>query len=215
MRSNTTAALGRIGLVVALLLAVACGNEPGKKEIKALGPLPDGSVYQAEATFTDQHGQETKWGSFRGKPVVAAMVFTNCQFACPAITQDIKSIQQRTEGDAQPVQFLLISFDTQRDTAETLQEFAEEMELDENWTLLHGSEADVRQLSMLLDVSYKDVGGGLFSHDNVITLLNANGEIVARSEGLGNENDDLLKKLKALCNPIIKPKKLNIQNCMD
>ncbi len=196
MKNWYTALLG-----IAFTLCISgCNSNAGRNEKPAdLGPLPDNSIYQVDATFTNQHGAEVQLSSFRGKPVVAAMVFTNCDFACPMITQDIKNLQSRlTKKEQEDVEFLLISFDTKRDTAATLQSFTREMDLDERWTLLHGNEEDVRQLSMLLDIRYKDVGNGLFSHDNVIHLLNRNGEIVARSEGLGKENEALLQKIRKL-----------------
>lgn len=185
--------------VIAICISSCSYHTDGNAKPADLGPLPDNSIYQLDAAFTTQHGEEVQWSSFRGKPVVVAMVFTNCEFACPMITQDIKKLQSKLPEEKQEnVEFLLISFDTKRDTAATLQSFAREMDLDERWTLLHGSVEDVRQMSMLLDVRYKDVGNGLFSHDNVIHLLNANGEIVARSEGLGKEINNLLEKIKHL-----------------
>ena len=39
---------------------------------------------------------------------------------------------------------------------------------------------------------------GTFSHSNLISLLNAKGEIVYRLEGLGQNPDALIEKLKSL-----------------
>jgi nitrite reductase (NO-forming) len=52
------------------------------------------------------------------------------------------------------------------------------------WVLLHGDAGDVRELAMLLGVRYKEDARGQFAHSNLITVLNAGGEIAFQREGL-------------------------------
>jgi cytochrome oxidase Cu insertion factor (SCO1/SenC/PrrC family) len=47
----------------------------------------------------------------------------------------------------------------------------------ERWTLLRGGADDVRELAALLGVNYAEDARGQFAHSNLITLLNADGEI--------------------------------------
>lgn len=191
-------------LIISLTWA-GCGTDDSsvttsKDTTEDFGPLPENSIYNLEGTFTTQHGEEVTLGDLRGAPVVMAMVFTNCDFACPTITQEMKGIRSELESDLQEeVQFLLVSFDVARDTSEQLMEFSRKMDLGDNWTLLHGNEQDVRQLSMLLNTHYKSIRGGtLFSHDNVITVLDRNGEIVMRDEGLGQGHEEVVQRIHEL-----------------
>ena len=48
----------------------------------------------------------------------------------------------------------------------------------ESWTLLHGEPDDVLELAALLGLKFKEDANGQFAHSNVITILNAQGEIV-------------------------------------
>ncbi|MGZ5283842.1 MAG: SCO family protein, partial [Bacteroidia bacterium] len=160
---------------------------------------PKGSVYDMDMTFTNQLGETVKWESLKGKVQVIAMVFTNCEYACPLITEDIKNIEKMLEPEAaNNVQFTLISFDVKNDTTERLLAYYKEKNLNKNWLLLRGSEENVQIVSALLDVKYKPMESGNFSHENVITVIDANGEIVLQREGLEKSPDDVANKIKSL-----------------
>jgi protein SCO1/2 len=53
-----------------------------------------------------------------------------------------------------------------------------------NWVLLRGAPGDIRELAALLGVSYKQDAIGQFSHTNLITILNPEGEIIHQRAGL-------------------------------
>ncbi len=98
--------------------------------------------------------------------------------------------------------FLLISFDSERDTPAALKVYRAKRELsNQNWTLLRGEPDDVRELAALLGVIYKRDANGDFAHSNVITLLNAEGEIVFQQPGLNLPADEIISKLKTLSSP--------------
>src|ERR1051325_9295583 len=75
------------------------------------------------------------------------------------------------------VGFLLVSFDTERDTPAALKNYRAQHGLAANWTLLHGEADDVLDLAALLGVKFKKDAQGQFMHSNIITVLNADGEI--------------------------------------
>ena len=88
--------------------------------------------------------------------------------------------------DRDRVRFLLVSFDSERDTPAVLREFAQKNELDlSRWTLLTGSEPDVRELAAVLGVKYKRSQQIGFSHSNLITVLDTEGRVIHRQSGLG------------------------------
>ena len=75
--------------------------------------------------------------------------------------------------------------DRERDTPAELAAFREKRQLArERWTLLRGGADDVRELAALLGVNYAEDARGQFAHTNLITLLNADGEIAFQHAGL-------------------------------
>lgn len=161
--------------------------------------IADESLYQLGGEWRTQDGDTLQLSKLKGKIPVVSMIFTRCTFACPRIVADIKRIEKQVPADKKDqVVFVLVSFDSERDSPEKLKAFAKEMKLDDKWILLHGNPEEVRELSMLLDVKYKKQPDGSFSHSNVITLLDQNGSIAAHVEGLGTDPQALVSTLKEL-----------------
>jgi protein SCO1/2 len=149
------------------------------------------SIYPVGGNWENSEGKPFRLIELKGKIEVIAMVFTRCQYACPRIVGDIKTIESELSANVKSqVGFVLVSFDSKRDTSARLSEYAKEMGLGSEWTLLHGDEESVRNLSMVLDVKYEKHPDGGFTHGNVITVLDTNGTVIYRQEGL-EENDSL------------------------
>jgi protein SCO1/2 len=154
------------------------------------------SIYQSEVTFTDDTGKAVALGSLRGRPVVLDMFFASCGYACPLTVTDMLAIQERLPAElrSQAV-FVLVSFDTVRDTTEVLAKYRAQRGLDGQWIVLRGDDDAVRELAALLGVKYKQEADGMFSHSNVITLLNREGEIVHQRQGLKGGLDEAVAAL--------------------
>jgi protein SCO1/2 len=90
---------------------------------------------------------------------------------------------------------LLISFDPERDTPAALHEIAETRHIDTTrWTLAHADAATVRTIAALLNVQYRQLPSGEFSHSTQIALLSPQGEIQASTATLGHADPELLKR---------------------
>lgn len=167
--------------------------EPGK-------PLADGSIYQLESTWTSDVGREIRLGVLRGKPQVVTMFFATCEYACPILLHDMKRIEAALPEELRDkVGFVLITFDSERDTVDVLHAYRERQELsNRNWTLLRGEPEDVRELAALLGISYRRDARGQFAHSNIITLLDREGEIVRQLPGLNQAPDTAVAVLKTL-----------------
>jgi protein SCO1/2 len=77
-----------------------------------------------------------------------------------------------------------VSLDPARDDVERLAGYAAERALDPSrWTLLTGSDADVRDLAATLDVRYRRVTPEDLAHSNLITLLDGEGRVVRQASG--------------------------------
>jgi protein SCO1/2 len=198
-------------LMLALTAATALGatNEiagilpPCCRPIAAQTNYTDKSLYQLESVWTSDANRKVKLGVLRGKPQVMAMFFASCQFTCPLTVSDMKNIEAALPENLRTnVGFMLVSFDSARDTPAALKAYRAKRELsNQNWTLLYGEPDDVRELAALLGVIYRKDANGDFAHSNVITILNAEGEIVFQQPGINLPPDEIVAKLKSLSQP--------------
>ena len=164
------------------------------EKVAAAKPVSDRSIYQLGATWTNDAGKPVTLVSLRGKPVIVAMFFAQCEYACPVLVHDIKRLQAALpETLREQTQLVLVTFDTERDTPAALRAFRERMSLDERWTLLRSESEAVQELAMLLGVKFKKDARGQFAHSNLLTLMNAEGEIVHRHGGLNGDISEAAK----------------------
>jgi protein SCO1 len=177
------------GLLLAsatLRAADACGGCAEAPAAAAATALSGRSVYQLDATWTDDRGQSFKLAELRGRPVVMAMFFTSCGYACPRIVSDMTRIQAALPPAVRSqARFVLVSFDHDRDTVPVLHAYREQHGLEAaSWVLLRGAPDDIRELAAVLGVKYEQGAGGMFNHSNLITILNPEGEIIHQRAGL-------------------------------
>lgn len=194
-------------LVVALMTFMACRNadQPGDQadaghqmgtdhaghvmdmEPASEGSFSDGSLYQVGSQWVTQDGDTIQVGDLGGRFVFIALTYTSCEFSCPLIVADMqRMLKQVPANDQSRVQMVLLSLDPERDTPETMKAFTAQKGLaPEAWTLLSGDADDVMEMAALLGVRYKKMPDGEFSHSNIITLLNPDGEVVHQQNGLG------------------------------
>jgi protein SCO1/2 len=163
-------------------------------------PPTSASVYNLESKWTSQDGAEFRLGALYGEPVVAAMGYTSCKDMCPAIVADMMWIEKHLPpAAAGRVRFAFFSIDSAVDTPAKLKTYADEHGFDPaRWTLFHGDDDAVRELAAALGVGYRPDGLGGFDHAAVISLLDANGEIVFQQRGTQASSDELLARLKGL-----------------
>ena len=175
-----------------LSAAVGWAADPVKpccaEDAKGAGPVAptsNRSVYQIDSTWTDDAGRPASLASLQGRPVVLAMFFTNCEFACPIIVSNMLRIQEALPPESRAkARFVLVSFDSDRDSPAALRLYRNRMRLGPAWVLLHGQPDDVRELAMVLGVKYAKDNRGQFAHSNLITVLNSAGEIEFQLAGL-------------------------------
>lgn len=169
-----------------------------KTNVAPVGTISSQSIYQLTDTFQTQENRNLTLSSFAGKPTIVGMIFTNCTYACPRLTADIKDIEEKFKEENGKINFLLVSFDSKRDGPAQLKEFAEKSGLDANWTLLHGSEEAVRTLSVLLNVQFEKDAEGNFSHSNIISVLDKGGILRFQKEGLNADQSETIANIQEL-----------------
>jgi protein SCO1 len=169
------------------------------KELKPSKPISDTSLYQLDSTWTTDQGKEIKLASLAGRPQVVTMFFANCVAACPILAHDMRKIEDALpENIRTNVGFVLISFDTERDTPQALAKFRRARRIPESWTLLTAKPDDILELAALLGVKFKKDAVEQFSHSNLITILNEKGEITFQQIGLNRNPTDAVTALTTL-----------------
>ncbi len=160
----------------------------------------DKSLYQVDSKWTTDAGKPIKLDDLAGKPQVVLMFFSRCTSACPILMNDLKRISAAlTPAQRAKVGFTMVSFDTEHDTPAALSEYRHAWDLPtDNWTLLSGKPDDVLELAALLGVKYKQDANGQFAHSNVISVLNAKGEIIHQQTGLNEDVDETVQTLVKL-----------------
>jgi protein SCO1/2 len=162
--------------------------------ISAAAVRSDRSLYQVESNWIDDRGEAVRLQAFQGHPVIVAMFFAQCEYACPLIVSDIQRTLAALPPEARAkTRVLLVTFDPARDTPAALEAYRKRAALDSAWTLVRGEAGAVQELAMLLGVRYKQDARGQFSHSNLITVLNRGGEISYQRAGLQGDVSELAK----------------------
>jgi protein SCO1/2 len=159
------------------------------------------SLYQTDSEWTTDAGKRIKLTALSGKPQVIIMFFARCQSACPMLVSDMKQIESALPSSLRGrVGFTLVSFDSDHDTTAALKAYRKLRNLNKHWTLLSGTPNSIQELAALLGMRYQQVGATGFTHSNLITILNAHGEIVYQQAGLMQDADAAIKALEKLPN---------------
>ncbi len=165
-------------------------------------PLAERSIYQLDAVWTDDAEKVATLAGLRGRPVVLAMFYSNCEYACPLLVGDMVRLRAALPAEMQEqIQFVMVSFDVTRDTPVALKAYRDRVSLNPAWRLWHGNADAVQDLAMLLGVKYKQDEKGQFAHSNMLTILDAQGVIAHQRIGLGGEVREAAEVLAKLMSP--------------
>lgn len=126
------------------------------------------------------------------------MIYTSCKAACPRLVADMRNIEKKIPKElSDKVQYIMVSIDPEVDTPERLKAFAKENQMDnEKWLFLRSNDEQTREFSAVLAVNYKRISPMDFSHSNIISVFNAEGELAFQQEGLEVNNDNTVSKIK-------------------
>jgi protein SCO1/2 len=162
----------------------------------------ENSLYQLNSKWKNQFNNNVELKDLKGKINVISMIFANCSYACPILVNDMRKIESAlSKNELRNVQFTLISIDPERDTPKRLKQFAEDQNLNlARWKLLTGSRSDIDDFAVLLGFRYKKENDGSYSHSNIITLLDEEGEIIHQHVGLNEDVTETISLIKEKVN---------------
>ena len=158
------------------------------------------SIYQVESKWVNQNNQKFALSGLKGRAQIITMGYTHCQYVCPRLIADMlqvkSAIMKRGISD---VGFVFVSIDHERDKPEVLLQYSKKMNLDlVKWNLLHGDKDEILELAALLNVRFKKHANGDYSHSNIITVLNEEGEIIHQLVGLNQGLDELINSIEQI-----------------
>ncbi len=162
--------------------------------------ISEESIFNLTSTWYTEEGEDIQLKALKGKTLVMVMIYTSCKAACPRLVADMRSIEAKLpDNNIKNLQFVLISIDPETDTPERLKAFAIENAMDgEQWTFLQGTESGIREFANVLSVKYKEISPIDFSHSNIISVFNAEGELKHQQEGLGVNNKETIDAILEL-----------------
>ena len=188
----------RLGTIVLMIATLALGDAAMAAPALPGGPLPGDSIYQLDIPLTNQDARASKLAELRGSPVLIAMFYTSCKYVCPLIVDSMRNVDKGlTPEERSHLRVVLVSFDPEHDTPQALKAVAVERHLDlPRWSLDRTDAESVRKLAAVLGVQYRAIENGDFNHSTVISLLDKEGRIAARSSRTGEADPELLAATK-------------------
>lgn len=186
-------------MLIMLLTALAFVNQSNAQHgdqnhnpMEAKEVNEEHSLYHLDAVWTDHRQKPLQLSDFQGQPVVVTMFYGNCTQVCPILIRDANRVYSTVNKSLRnQVKVLAITFDPDNDTPEALRAYAIDRKLDiPGWHFVTGPASSIRELAMMLGVQYTKKGDGHFAHSNLVTVLDGEGKIVRRLEGLNQPVDD-------------------------
>ena len=170
----------------AILLFSCNENKASQKEEKALSE----SIFLLDSKWQNQDAKELELKDLKGKNIVMVMIFTSCKTACPILVSDMQKIAKKITADKlKETTMVLVSIDPENDTPEVLKQYGKQHKMEgEPWLFLRSDKESVRELANVLAVKYKKISPIVFSHSNIITVFNKNGEMIDQTEGTVNSD---------------------------
>ena len=117
--------------------------------------------YFTNLELINQDGETVRFFDdvLKDKVVVINFIFTNCEGACPLITQKLTLVRDRMEGQiGDPLRFISLSLDPARDTPAAMKEFAKSHHADhDGWVFLTGKPENLERIIKKLGQYTEDV----------------------------------------------------------
>lgn len=143
------------------------------------------------------------------RPAFLTFVFTHCSSVCPVLVSTLRQIQiHGVQNDyADEVAFYPITFDPERDTAERLRAFADEMNVDRsvgNWHFLRpdgkarAREVVDEEFGVAFQRNSETAENYMFTHIGLVLLVNAEGYVERAYRGQSPDEDRLLSDLRTV-----------------
>lgn len=158
--------------------------------------------------LVDQNGEQIRFPDYlRGKPVLMGFVYTYCPDICSFITANLYDVWSEM-GEPDDVEFVIVTFDPQRDTPEVLRDYAAGFGMDRPpFRFLTGPEEEIEammeRVGVRSNVSYtsESEDGEEFyflNHTDKVLLIDSDGRLVYEYGGSMTPTDIFREDLEKL-----------------
>ncbi len=134
--------LPRLLITLAAAVLPALGGLTAQAQEPAAAEEDRARSYFTNLELVNQDGQTVQFFDdvMKDKVVVINFIFTNCKGACPLMTHKLTLVRDKLEGYVgEPLQFVSLSLDPERDTPAAMKEFAKTHNADhDGWVFLTG-----------------------------------------------------------------------------
>ena len=187
-------------LLISIIIFTGCGRKFDRNDLLGKKNFPLISQDSTNINFPQD---------FKGKPFLLGFIFTNCPDVCPLTSHNFQLVQEEAKNEGiKEVNFVLISFDPDRDKPWVLKEYAGLRNIDEsNFKLLTGDKDTIKALMKKMQVvaipgdTSKTTDGDLiyfFIHTDRAFLIDKNNRIRTEYRGSKLDISQAVKDLKAL-----------------
>jgi protein SCO1 len=161
--------------------------------------------YYGEFPNTELQTIEGETYSFKestDKVRLVEFLFLNCPDVCPTTTVKMQWLQEKLKEEGlfgDKVEFIMITFDPERDTVERLEEYAKNMNLDRSgWVIIRDEEEKIKEVTGALNYFVQEQGDFII-HTTKTYLVDEEGNIRAQL-GMGEDfnEEEALKQIKTL-----------------
>jgi len=154
-------------------------------------------------TLPSADGEQVSMEESLGKVKLVYFFFGNCPDVCPPTSHMLSRVQDRLaeEGVFGKDAFIYqITIDPERDTPENLLKYANNMGADLNgWKFLRGTVEETKTVADGYNLFYmKDEETGLFSHLNLVFLVDQQNQIRRMYNGDSLDDELIAKEMMAL-----------------
>ncbi|OJY84758.1 MAG: SCO family protein [Sphingobacteriales bacterium 44-15] len=99
-------------------------------------------------TLTNQLDKQVSLSDLKDKIIVADFFFTSCPTICPALTRNMKRLQDAFNKTDTVVRFLSFTVDPKRDSVERLKKYSDKFGINpDTWWLLTGSKEEIYDIA--------------------------------------------------------------------
>lgn len=151
-----------------------------------------------EYSFLSRSGRKVRLSDYRGKPLVISMIYTRCPFVCATTTRNLSALKlSRDALGADSFGVLTIGFDTENDTPEAMDGFANRMDVKlTDWEFVSADPDTIKKLSKELGFVFFPSPQGGFEHITQTTFVDGQGKVYQQIYGEEFDNKTLLDPLK-------------------
>ena len=143
--------------------------------------------------------KELSKGDLEGEYWIANFMYTNCQAVCPMMTANLLEVQEELKSEGKEINIVSFTVDPDYDSADILLEHANSYGVDlDHWTFLTGYDFETIQafaagsFKVALQQTDPGTGNDQVAHTTNFFLVNPNGKVVKKYEGVGKTGKDQL-----------------------